>query len=72
MIYENGRPFDESYWGPDGPQPEKRWGAQCARGIQYAFTGAAAPSGTKGVQRKISTGRKSYRGMSSDFVKERA
>ena len=72
MICENGRPFDETYWGPDGPQPAKRWGNQCARGIASAFTGAAAPAGTKGVQRKISQGRKAYRGMSSDFVKERA
>ena len=42
------------------------WGPVCGRGIAYVDQGAAVASGTKGVSRKISTGRKQYRGMSSD------
>lgn len=47
-------PYDVSTWGPE-----------CARGIRYADTGAPVASGTKAVVRKISTGRKKYRGMAS-------
>ena len=42
------------------------WGTECARGITYASPGAPVASGTKGVVRKISTGRKKYRGMASE------
>ena len=50
---------------PKGPVVEK-WGNRCARGAAYALTGAPVASGTKAVVRKISTGRKKYRGMASD------
>lgn len=61
------RPFDEKFWGPEGPDPS-RWGSACMRGLEYANTGAPVASGTKNVERKISTGRKA-RGMASDGVK---
>jgi len=47
------------------------WGHECARGINYADTGAPVKAGTKAVVRKISTGRKGYRGMSSDSTQIR-
>jgi hypothetical protein len=59
-------PFDRRYWGEQGIEIG-RWGRGCARGIQYATTGAPVASGTAGVVRKISTGRK-HRGMASDTV----
>ena len=57
--------WDRIYWGEEYPSPEARWGTECARGIRYQDSGSPAPSGTKGVVRKISTGRKA-RGMASD------
>ena len=57
--------FDHKYWGPDGVQPASRWGGACQRGIAYAVTGAPVASGTKGVVRKISVGRKA-RGSAAD------
>ena len=48
-------PYDISTWGPE-----------CGRGIAYHDTGAPVASGTKGVVRKITTGRKSHRGLASD------
>ncbi len=56
--------FDHAYWGPGGVDIS-RWGNFCGRGIRYATTGAPVASGTKGVVRKISTGRK-HRGSASD------
>lgn len=63
-------PFDERFWSQFGIPARIRidlWGAACQRGLQYAVTGAPVASGTAGVVRKISTGRKS-RGMASDGV----
>jgi hypothetical protein len=40
-------------------------GSTCGRGVPYKETGAPVASGTKGVRRNISAGRKS-RGMASD------
>ena len=57
--------FDHNYWGPDGVQPAARWGGACGRGVAYAVTGAPVASGTKGVVRKISVGRKA-RGSAAD------
>lgn len=60
--------FDHSYWGPGGVDVAGRWGknsSACGRGAAYANTGAPVPAGTKGVVRKISTGRK-HRGLASD------
>jgi hypothetical protein len=55
MKDERGRdPYDINTWGPE-----------CQRGLRHKETGAPAPAGTKGVVRKISTGRK-HRGLSSD------
>ena len=55
MKDERGRdPYDLSTWGPE-----------CGRGIRYKDTGAPVRAGTKGVIRKISTGRK-HRGLTSD------
>jgi hypothetical protein len=54
---------------PRNPYDISTWGPECGRGIRYAQTGAPVASGTKGVVRKISQGRKSYRGMASDGVK---
>ena len=48
------------------PLDSSTWGTACARGAAYAVTGAPVASGTKAVVRKISTGRKKYRGMASD------
>jgi hypothetical protein len=48
------------------PLDSSTWGPACARGVEYAVTGAPVASGTKAVVRKISTGRKSYRGMASE------
>jgi hypothetical protein len=63
-VSESASPYDVDYWGPGGVDIA-RWGLECARGIRYADKGSPAPAGTKGVERKISTGRK-YRGLSSD------
>lgn len=59
-----GEPFDRNYWGPGGIDIS-RWGWECRRGIAYASHGAPVASGTHGVVRKISTGRKA-RGMASE------
>jgi hypothetical protein len=48
------------------PLDSSTWGPACARGAEYAVTGAPVASGTKAVVRKISTGRKTYRGMASE------
>jgi hypothetical protein len=48
------------------PYDVKTWGPACGRGMSYATTGAPVAAGTKAVVRKISTGRKQYRGMASD------
>ncbi len=55
-------PRDEKYWAT---HDLKDWGGTMYRGIAYATSGTPSPAGTKGVVRKISTGRK-HRGMSSD------
>jgi hypothetical protein len=47
------------------PYDSSTWGHGCARGIAYKDVGAPVASGTKGVVRKITAGRK-HRGMSSD------
>jgi hypothetical protein len=47
------------------PYDISTWGRECGRGIPYKNTGAPVASGTKGVVRKISTGRK-HRGSASD------
>lgn len=54
------------------PGDMSTWGHECARGIAYAEIGAPVKAGTKAVIRKISTGRKSYRGMASDSVQPRS
>lgn len=51
------QPYDQEYWGPGGIDLS-RWGNSCKRGVQYHVTGAPVASGTAGVVRKISTGRK--------------
>lgn len=62
-------PFDEIYWAkfgiPARCQPAA-WGNSyhLRHGAQYAVTGAPVASGTAGVSRKISTGRKA-RGYAS-------
>jgi hypothetical protein len=48
-------PYDVSTWGPE-----------CGKGIRYHDVGAPVASGTKGVVRKITTGRKSHRGLASE------
>jgi hypothetical protein len=48
------------------PHDISTWGLECGRGIQYVEHGAPVAAGTKNVVRKISQGRKSHRGMSSD------
>ena len=64
--------YDERYWShfgiPASVQVGK-WGSVCARGLQYATTGAAVASGTAGVVRKISTARKA-RGYASGTPEE--
>ena len=62
---ELGCHFDKSYWGPNGPDISQWNRSECGRGINYAAQGIPVASGTKGVIRKISTGRK-HRGMASD------
>jgi hypothetical protein len=62
--------FDHHYWGPDGPQPAKKWGGACGRGAAYKDMGTVT-DGQAGAVRKISTGRKQHRGMASDSVKAR-
>lgn len=60
-------PFDERFWANFGIPARVRvdqWGPSCQRGVAYANTGAPVASGTPGVVRKISTGRKA-RGYSS-------
>ena len=61
--------FDHSYWGPGGPDLS-RWGAECSRGVQYKETGAAVASGTAGVRRTLTGGRK-HRGSASDDIERR-
>ena len=56
-------PFDLNFW--PGGVDLSRWGNECKRGLRYADTGTAVASGTAGVVRKISTGRKE-RGSASD------
>jgi len=51
-----------------GIWPAKEWGSECGRGIRYKDVGAPVASGTPGQVRKISSGRKSHRGMASDGV----
>jgi len=46
---------------PPDPYDINTWGWECARGIQYANTGAPVAAGTKNVVRKIARGRKKYR-----------
>ena len=41
------------------------WGGECARGVRYADTGVPVRSGTRGVVRKITKGRK-HRGSVAD------
>lgn len=56
---------------PRNPYDSSSWGPECSRGIRYADTGSSpVASGTKGVVRKISQGRKKHRGMSSDITYE--
>lgn len=64
-------PFDERYWAQFGIPARVRvdlWGNSCMRGIEYKSLGAPSASGTPGVVRKISTGRKA-RGMASGDYK---
>lgn len=64
-------PFDEKYWAYFGIPATccpSRWGAELQRGLAYKDMGAPSPSGTRGVVRKISSGRKE-RGMSSSDYK---
>ena len=46
------------------PYDSSTWGHGCARGIEYKTVGAPVASGTRGVVRKITAGRK-HRGMAS-------
>jgi hypothetical protein len=66
------QPYDQEYWGPGGIDLS-RWGNSCKRGAQYHVTGAPVASGTAGVVRKISTGRKTdkdgKRRLASDDLK---
>ncbi len=64
-------PFDEKYWANFGIPARvrvDRWGAELQRGLAYKDLGAPSASGTPGVVRKISSGRKA-RGMSSEGYK---
>lgn len=63
-------PWDERYWGqfgiPARCQPHA-WGYECQRGLQYHSTGAAVASGTAGVVRKLSVGRKARGSSFNDY-----
>ena len=69
-----------NYWGPGlstkpparNPYDIHTWGSECARGISYAETGAPVAAGTKGVVRKISTGRKARGSSSDDLARQEA
>jgi hypothetical protein len=50
---------------PRNPYDVSTWGPECGRGFEHKQMGAPVKAGTKGVVRKISTGRK-HRGSSSD------
>lgn len=63
--------YDRAYWGPGGIDLS-RWGNECKRGLRYADTGAPVASGTKGVERKISTGRKARGSASDDYDHQNA
>ena len=52
------------------PYVVSTWGPFCGRGMGYATTGAPVASGTKGVVRKISTGRKARGSASDDFDRQ--
>jgi hypothetical protein len=60
------KPYDELYWGQTGIDLS-RWGSECARGIRYKDLGVVQ-DGQAGAIRKISTGRKKYRGMASESI----
>lgn len=61
-------PYDHTYW-KDGIQIWK-WGNACARGLPYKVTGAPVAAGTKGVERKISTGRKHRGSAAADLERK--
>lgn len=64
--------WDFGFFGPEGPRIDMGNGIrEQQRGIPYKETGAPVASGKAGQVRKISSGRKKYRGMSSDGVKAR-
>ncbi len=54
------------------PNKPETWGYGCARGIEYRTVGAPVASGTRGVVRKITAGRKKgkngKRALSSDSL----
>ena len=52
------------------PYDISTWGLECGRGIRYTDTGAPVASGTKGVVRKISTGRKARGSAFEDLEKQ--
>jgi hypothetical protein len=58
---------------PPNPHELSTWGPECARGIRYADTSTHVPAaGTKGVIRKISTGRKARGSASADLARSQA
>ena len=60
-------PRDEAYWSIHDLEDWQK--GRLGRGIPYQQTGAAVATGTKNQVRKISSGRKAYRGMASDSFK---
>jgi hypothetical protein len=60
--------YDHRYWGPAGVDISRwpKWG-EVSRGAQYKDLGPVT-DGQKGAVRKISSGRKKYRGMASGEV----
>jgi hypothetical protein len=59
----NDLPYDEIAFGPDGVHFGSSF--HCMRGCDYHVNGVAT-DGAKNQVRKISTGRKEFRGMASD------
>ena len=61
-------PHDAGYWGPGGVDIN-RWAGKMhlMRGADYHVTGSPVASGTAGVVRKISTGRKSRGNAAADY-----
>ena len=66
---EIGCHWDETYWGSSGPDLS-RWKGECGRGVQYKTTGAPVASGTPGVRRTLTGGRK-HRGSASEDLERR-